>query len=753
MDIKDFASAVAQIAEEKGISAEKVFETIEQAIAAAYKKDYGKKGQIIKAKLDQKSGDVKFWQVKIVVDEESIYSEEELEKMKDKQEDEETEGKRVRFNPEKHIMIEEAKLANKKIKVGDELETPLETQKDYGRIAAQTAKQVIMQKLREAERESIFGEYKDKEGEIISGIVQRIEGQNVFLDIGKTLGILIKEEQVPGEFYRPGQRLKVFVFKVEDTSRGPRVFLSRAYPKLISKLFELEVPEIASDQVQIKSIAREAGSRTKIAVASDAEGIDPIGACFPGRTLVLMEDFTFKPIVQLSEGEAVLTHLGNRRIITKKYKRIWSGTLAKFKIFGLHKPIEVTKEHPLLWTSNYGGKTIFKEASKIKTGFLAIPTLKKIVFDKTIYHFEKDKNFLWVLGMYLAEGSLDKAEVNFTLSQEEKDKALKIQEIMKKYGGKVYIKARKPNRGKGLDATLFGYDWVEIFEELGNRYCDRKRINSRLMFLEPKLQLEIFKGWIDGDSYFHKKRNRTIGVTTSEELLWQMYYILLRNRIRGNMQKRKMGKKMKKQAYQLEISNNKMKDYRGFFRGNYYFSRIRSTGKVPFSAGRRVYNLEIEKDNSYIVYSVGVHNCVGQRGTRVQAIINELGGEKIDIIEWSDDPEKFIANALSPAKVLEVKLLPKNKVLCIVPEDQLSLAIGKEGQNVRLAAKLTGWKIDVRSSEQTDQSLPEEKEPVLTEAATGKEGKEEKTEKKKEKAKKKTKTKTVPTGRQEKAEE
>jgi len=395
MDIKSFTSAIAQIAEEKGISSEKVLEGIEMAIAAAYKKDYGEKGQMIKAKLDSESGEVKFWQVKLVVDEKMIYSESEileeaklkkrtetsstteLSEMKAKVEKktkssltEELEvGKKVRFNPEKHIMLKEAKKIKPKIKAGEELEIALRAQKDYGRIAAQTAKQVIMQRLREAERESIFEEYKSKENQIVSGIVQRIEGKNVFLDIGKTLGILSKEEQVPGEFYRPGQRLKVFVLKVEETPRGPVVFLSRAYPKLISKLFELEVPEISSGQVQIKSIAREAGSRSKIAVASNMKEIDPIGS------------------------------------------------------------------------------------------------------------------------------------------------------------------------------------------------------------------------------------------------------------------------------------------------------------------------------------------AVGQRGTRVMAVINELGGEKIDIIEYSEDPEKYIINSLSPAKVLEVKIMPKNKALAIVPEDQLSLAIGKDGQNVRLAAKLTGWKIDVRAPE------------------------------------------------------
>ncbi|MFH1401679.1 MAG: transcription termination factor NusA [Parcubacteria group bacterium] len=376
-DLKNFTAAISQIAEEKGISAERIIESIESAIAAAYKKDYGKKGQIVKAKLNPETGEVNFWQIKIVVDKDMIFSEEELAEMATSntnegpsfaEPDSATAGeeKKVRFNPEKHIMLEDAKKINSKIKAGEELETVLETKADYGRIAAQTAKQVILQKIREAERESILGEFKSKEGEIISGIVQRIEGRNIFFDIGKTLGVLVKEEQIPGEFYRPGQRLKVFIAKVEENPKGPLIFLSRAYPKLISKLFELEVPEVSAGSVVIKSLAREAGSRSKIAVASTMEGVDPIGS------------------------------------------------------------------------------------------------------------------------------------------------------------------------------------------------------------------------------------------------------------------------------------------------------------------------------------------MVGQRGTRVMAVINELGGEKIDIIEWSEDPEKYLANSLSPAKVMEVKIMPKNKALVTVPEDQLSLAIGKDGQNVRLAAKLTGWKIDVR---------------------------------------------------------
>lgn len=370
MDLKSFSSAISQIAEERSIPEEKVLESIEQAIAAAYKKDYGKKGQIIRVKLDLKSGRLSFWQVKKVVNKEMIYSEEELEKLKKKKIEIKEEGEeRVRFNPEKHIMIEEAGKIDPKIKPGDELTISLETKEDYGRIAAQTAKQVILQRIREAEKESILEEYKGKEDQIVSGVIQRVEGKNVFLNIGKILGLLPKEEQVPGEFYRPGQRLKVYILKVEATSQGAMVFLSRAYPKLVSKIFELEVPEILAGQVKINSIAREPGSRTKIAVSSNVKDLDPIGA------------------------------------------------------------------------------------------------------------------------------------------------------------------------------------------------------------------------------------------------------------------------------------------------------------------------------------------VVGHKGTRVQMVINELGGEKIDVIEYSEEPSKYIANALSPAKVLEVKIMPKNKALVIVPEDQLSLAIGRDGQNVRLAAKLTGWKIDVRPPE------------------------------------------------------
>jgi len=415
MEKQSFASAIEQICEEKGISKERVIETIEMAIAAAYKKDYGQKGQIIRAKFDPETGQTKISQIKIVVDESMLkpeLTEDEavLRQAQDEKEaePEEEEGeKKIRFNPEKHIMIDEAKKIKKKIKPEDELEFPLKTHKEYGRIAAQTAKQVIIQRIREAERESIYDEYKAKEGELVSGVVQRIERGNVFLDIGKTTGIIFPEEQIPREYYRLGQRLRVYILEVQKDPRGPAIILSRAHPKIVSKLFALEVPEISNGTVQIKSIAREPGARTKIAVASTEEGVDPIGS------------------------------------------------------------------------------------------------------------------------------------------------------------------------------------------------------------------------------------------------------------------------------------------------------------------------------------------AVGQKGTRVQAVINELGGEKIDIIEWSEEPSKFIAKALAPAKVIDVEIAKKgNQAKAMVPEDQLSLAIGIRGQNVRLAAKLTGWKIDVKAAEEVKKKEKVKKKKKKVEKKETKKEKKEKKVKKEAKKKK-----------------
>jgi N utilization substance protein A len=370
MDLKNLKRAVEQIAQEKNIEPEAVINAIESAIAAAYRKEYGKRGEIIKAELNLKTGELKFWQIKTAVDESLV-------RFKEKEIEVEKRGTEIEellplFGPDRHISMEEAKQIKPDVQPGEDLEFPLEEREEFGRIASQAAKQVILQKLREAERESIRKEYQNKEGEILSGAVQRIERGNVYVDLGRATGILFYNETIPGEHYRIGERLRFYLLAVQEETRMPGLILSRSHPKFVSKLFELEVPEIHEGLVEIKAIAREAGSRTKIAAVSKTENVDPIGS------------------------------------------------------------------------------------------------------------------------------------------------------------------------------------------------------------------------------------------------------------------------------------------------------------------------------------------LVGQRGTRVMAVTNELANEKIDIIEYSDDPEKFIASALSPAKVSSVEILPRREARAFLPEDQLSLAIGKGGQNVRLAAKLTGWKIDVRS-----QSRPE----------------------------------------------
>lgn len=298
MDQKQFILAIDQICEEKGISKEKVLETIEAAIAAAYKKDYGQKGQNLQAKLDPVTGESKIFQIKEVVDESMILTEKEIEELKAKKtkqvreesteaksaeaehrREEEERPKKIRFNPERHIMLDEALKIKSGAKVGDEISFAQESAEEYGRIAAQTAKQVIIQKIREAEREAIFEEYKGKVGQIVGGIIQRIERGFVFIDIGKTTGILPPEEQIPQEKYLIGKRLKIIILKMESGSKGPQVFVSRVHPEMIRKLFEVEVPEISAGAVEIKAIAREAGSRSKIAVVSKEEGVDPVGSC------------------------------------------------------------------------------------------------------------------------------------------------------------------------------------------------------------------------------------------------------------------------------------------------------------------------------------------------------------------------------------------------------------------------------------------------------------------------------------------
>ena len=303
MDIKALGVAIAQIASEKGIPPERVLEAIETAIAAAYKKEYRKKTEVIRAKLDTKTGALKFAQVKTVVDpsEVRIVSEEE-EGDAEKKAPPLTEAEEEllpRYNPDRHIFLEDAKKINPDVTVGEELEFSLEIQESFGRIAAQTAKQVVLQSLREAERASVREEFADKESTIVSGVVQRFERGNVYIDLGRAIGLMFHTESIPGEHYRIGERLRFYVLAVQDDACRPGIVLSRSHPEFVKKLFALEVPEIAEGVVEIRAIAREAGSRTKVAVASKEEGVDPVGSAVGQRGTRVM---------------AVTNELGNEKI-------------------------------------------------------------------------------------------------------------------------------------------------------------------------------------------------------------------------------------------------------------------------------------------------------------------------------------------------------------------------------------------------------------------------------------------------------
>lgn len=339
-DIKQFALAIKQIAEERGVNEQKVIETIEHAIAAAYKKDYGKKGQIIKAKLDIETSSLKIWQVKYViegVDEEGFveghFTKREEEKPEDKTGEEEI---KIKYNIDKHITVEEVQEIDKDLKVGDELIIPLKEETDFGRIAAQTAKQVIIQRLREVERESITDEYRARIGEVISGIVQRIEGKNIYMDIGRVTGILPFQEQIDNDYYKIGSRLRILLLNVEDTNRGPAILLSRSHPDLVFKLFEFEVPEISAGTIEIKSIAREAGSRTKIAVVSLQEGVDPIGS------LVGQRGIRVQTVINELSGEKIDIIEWNDDI-----KKFITNALSPAKILDV-KILDEIKKHSLV---------------------------------------------------------------------------------------------------------------------------------------------------------------------------------------------------------------------------------------------------------------------------------------------------------------------------------------------------------------------------------------------------------------------
>jgi len=247
----EFMEALEQIAKEKGITKEVLIETIEAALISAYRKNFGS-AQNVRVSIDRLTGEVKVFSRKNVV--------EDLE------------------DPRTEISLEEARELDPRYNLDDIVELEV-TPKDFGRIAAQTAKQVVVQRIREAERNLIYEEFRNREGDIITGIVQRQEQKNVFIDLGKIEAMLGPTEQIPNETYKLGDRIKTYVVEVKKTTKGPQVLVSRTHPGLLKRLFELEVPEIYEGIVEIKSTAREAGSRSKIAVYSKNDDVDPIGSC------------------------------------------------------------------------------------------------------------------------------------------------------------------------------------------------------------------------------------------------------------------------------------------------------------------------------------------------------------------------------------------------------------------------------------------------------------------------------------------
>lgn len=299
MALSAFMAALNQICDEKGLPRDVVVDTVEAALAAAYRKDYGHSGQVVRAKLDEEDiALTQMFQVFTIV-------------KKTEFEDEHTQ-----------MVLADAKKIQKDIKVDEELFIPLPHQESFGRIAAQTAKQVIIQRLREAERDLLYQEFKGKEGTIVTGQVQQIEANDVIVNLGKINAIMLPSGQVHTERYYTGQRVKVFVMGVEESTRGPRVLVSRADAGLIKGLFTNEVPEIVAGNVEIKAIAREAGSRTKMAVIANQPGLDPVGSCVGQRGVRV---------------QGVLAEIGEEKIDII----LWDADAAKF-ISNALSPAKVT---------------------------------------------------------------------------------------------------------------------------------------------------------------------------------------------------------------------------------------------------------------------------------------------------------------------------------------------------------------------------------------------------------------------------
>ncbi len=349
--MSDIKNAIKQLCEEKSLDYKSVLAAIELALAAAYRKDYGERNQNIRVKFDPATGKSEIFDVKTVVDD--LPAEEEAEMLKNlynpdlkeirreelrqelRQEapmpaaEENQDEEKKKFNPKTDIQIKEAMILKHDAKIGDEIVTELPIPESYGRMAAQTAKQVIIQKLREMERDMIFSEFKTKEREVVSGIIQRREGRFVFVDLGKAIGLLPAEEQIYSERYNVGDRLKIFIKEVREGHKGPEIILSRRSEEILRKVFYLEIPEIANGTVEIKSVAREAGSRSKVAIYTESENVDPVGSCVGQRG---------------SRIQTIISELGGEKIDIIEYNddpaKFIANALAPAKVL----TIEITEE-------------------------------------------------------------------------------------------------------------------------------------------------------------------------------------------------------------------------------------------------------------------------------------------------------------------------------------------------------------------------------------------------------------------------
>ncbi len=288
----EIVSAIKLVAQEKGLSYEAVLETLETALAAAFRKDFGNKQQNIIVQFDPETGAMRVFDVKQVTPDFDLevlarIAAEEAEAreaaLSRGEMPPEPDPNRPRFNPKTDLMYTEAQTVKPGAQIGEEIRTELEVPAAFGRMAAQTAKQVIMQKLREAERSMILSEFAEHQGTVIIGTVQRREGRNVLIDLGRGTGIMFPQGQIYGERYETGARYKVYVESVGMGPKGPEIVVSRTHESLVTTIFGLEIPEIAAGSVVIKGVAREAGARSKVAVMSMEDGVDPVGACIGQR--------------------------------------------------------------------------------------------------------------------------------------------------------------------------------------------------------------------------------------------------------------------------------------------------------------------------------------------------------------------------------------------------------------------------------------------------------------------------------------